>query len=105
MLSHYALRLLASRAPGSPAFPASLLHAALSLFADLDLSLPRALLPAQLDHHYRWRAGTAAKLLRALVRSGILATVGGAGAYRLTAVATWTPRTLAEQWRATVTGK
>lgn len=98
MLSHLALRQLAT-STGPSAFPPSLLPCALILFADLDLSLPRALVPAQLDHRYGWPAGRARRLLVALERSGLLIPIGNRGLYRLAPAFTWSPRTLAEQWR------
>ena len=89
MLNPAALQLLSE-------LPANRLPMALRLFADYDFSVPRLLQPDLLDSRYEWKPGTAFKLLVTLTDCGLLV---GSRLLRLAPMYTWTPASLAEQWR------
>lgn len=104
MLNHLALRLLAQ--PST--LPTTLLPSALQLFADYDLSLPRRLLHQELDSRYAWRPGTSSKLVGRLINAGLLNELSKGVNLRskldvncvcLAREYTWTPKSLADQWR------
>jgi hypothetical protein len=76
---------------------ASRAQQALRLFADYDLSVPRRLPASLLDAEYDWVPGTTSKLLAKLFRLKLVVPVGRL--WMLAPEATWTPASLAEQWR------
>lgn len=104
MLNHLALRLLSL----PTTLPTTLLPSALQLFADYDLSLPRRLLHQELDSRYAWRPGTSSKLVDRLINAGLLCELSKGVNLRskldvncvcLAREYTWTPKSLADQWR------
>ena len=70
---------------------------ALRIFAGYDLSVPRMLPAGLLDEEYEWTPGSTAKLLGKLARLQLIVPVGRL--WMLAPEYTWTPETLAEQWR------
>lgn len=101
MLNHQALLILGDQSK----ITASKAQQAIRLFADYDMTIPRSLVPEELDKRFGLSAGTAKKLLATLVELGVLESLsqgrlsaGGHACWVLAAGMGWTPRSLMEQW-------
>jgi hypothetical protein len=100
VLTHTAFLALA--APGVSPQTA---QRALQLFGTFDLSVPRALVPGELDARFSWPAGSTQRLLNSLADLNILVTLsrgrlssGGVSLWMISDSAGWTPKSLMEQW-------
>lgn len=101
MVNHQALLLLGDSSRCS----AQTCQRALRIFAEFDLSLPRALVPADLERRFSWPAGAGLKTLNALVDLGVLSSMshgrassGGMTLFILAQAFAWTPASLQAQW-------
>lgn len=99
MLNHLAYSILSDPASISPASS----QRALRLFADYDLSLPRALPLDMLTSVYGWKSQLLNRTLDRLVQLGILVRLTsdpacGAPVYQIAQSYSWTPKSLAQQW-------
>lgn len=101
MISHSAYLIL-----GDPSrCSAQTCQRAIRIFAEFDLSLPRALVPADLERRFSWPAGAGLKTLNALVDLGVLSSMshgrassGGMTMWIIAQSVGWTPKSLQDQW-------
>jgi len=101
MISHHAFLLLADPAK----FSATRCQQAIALFGAYDLSIPRSFIPAELDKRFGWPEGSAKRLLAQMVDEGLLqslsrgrASSGGQSMVMMTAICSWSPKSLLDQW-------
>jgi hypothetical protein len=102
MLSHVALLIL-----GDPTqVPQIRCQQMIRLFAEFDFSIPRSIIPDELDRRFSWGEGSARRVISLLIELEILQSfskgrpsAGGSSMLVINPKFSWSPRSLADQWQ------